>query len=236
MTSATTVSMERQIEHLTAQVERLVAAAERRDAERQRWSELARDLGPVASDAMESLASNLEQAQVRGEDLRRLTMTFASAVPTLERLLAQLGPLSELGQAASEITGPAMQLLTSRLDEAERNGWFGFARGARGVAERVVGSFGEQDVEALGDNIVLILETVRDMTQPEVMGMLRRTMRTVQHSEVSADPPSMLELLRDMRDPDVRRGFGRLIAAVRTMGEDQPSPEAAQSVTKEIQS
>ena len=33
----------------------------------------------------------------------------------------------------------------------------------------MVTSFGEDDVAALGDNVVLILNTLKEMTQPEVM-------------------------------------------------------------------
>ena len=82
-------------------------------------------------------------------------------------------------------------------------------------------SFTEEDVNALGDNIVLILNTVKDMTQPEIMGMLQRTIHTVQEQEEPSEPPSMIGLLKEMRDPDVRRGLGRLLAVLRSMGQEQ---------------
>ena len=36
-------------------------------------------------------------------------------------------------------------------------------------------TFSKEDVEALGDNIVLILETGKEMTQPEIMQMMQST-------------------------------------------------------------
>ena len=38
------------------------------------------------------------------------------------------------------------------------------------IADRVVTEFTEEDVKALGDNVVTILNAVKEMTQPEVMG------------------------------------------------------------------
>ena len=82
--------------------------------------------------------------------------------------------------------------------------------------------FGPEDVEALGDNIVLILNTVKEMTQPEVMTMLRRTAISAQSIDSSlAEPPSLLALAREMREPEVRRGLGRTLSVLRTVGAEQ---------------
>ncbi|MCU0266321.1 MAG: DUF1641 domain-containing protein [Actinomycetia bacterium] len=77
--------------------------------------------------------------------------------------------------------------------------------------------------DALGDNVVLILNTVKEMTQPEVMTMLRRTAVTVQHIDEPLAAPSALALLRQMRDPEVRRGLARAMTMLRTLGEETPA-------------
>ena len=43
----------------------------------------------------------------------------------------------------------------------EREGYFAFARGGWRIVERIVTEFSEDDVNALGDNIVTILNTVK---------------------------------------------------------------------------
>jgi uncharacterized protein YjgD (DUF1641 family) len=119
------------------------------------------------------------------------------------------------------VEGPALEAVTGRLAAADEKGYFAFARAGAGIADRVVTSFTEEDVEALGDNIVLILNTVKEMTQPEVMGMLRRTIHTVQDQDDTGEPPSMFALVKEMRDPQVRRGLARMLAALRSMGEER---------------
>jgi uncharacterized protein YjgD (DUF1641 family) len=88
----------------------------------------------------------------------------------------------------------------------------------------VVTAFTEEDVEALGDNIVLILQTVREMTQPEVMQMLQRTFTSVQDDEhvEPTEPPGAFALLREMRKPEVRRGLSRALHMLSSLGEGSP--------------
>jgi uncharacterized protein YjgD (DUF1641 family) len=150
----------------------------------------------------------------------------------LDRITAQLDALSaeaaaqrEQREVLGELLGDAAPVsrelldgLTVRLAALDARGYREFARSSAGVVDRVVTSFGAEDVEALGDNIVLILSTIREMTQPEVMTMLRRTASTVNAPE-PVGTPSLPALLRQLRTPAVRRGLARLIALLATLGE-----------------
>ena len=48
------------------------------------------------------------------------------------------------------------------------------------------------------------------------MTMLRRTVHSIEESELES--ASLFSLLRQMRDPDVKRGMARLLGMLRTMG------------------
>ncbi len=50
---------------------------------------------------------------------------------------------------------------TAVLTQLESKGYFGFMRQGAYVVDQVVTSFSEQDVKQLGDNVVLILNTVK---------------------------------------------------------------------------
>jgi uncharacterized protein YjgD (DUF1641 family) len=89
------------------------------------------------------------------------------------------------------------------------------------VVDRVVGAFDRDDIDALGDNVVLMLQTVRDMTQPEVLGLLRRTAADL-HDDGAAPPPSMLTLLGRLRRPEARRGLDRLLRLLENVGGASP--------------
>lgn len=127
--------------------------------------------------------------------------------------------LSELANDLSPIASQSFETVTRVLSEVESRGYTDFARSGIGVVERVVTSFSEEDVEALGDNIVLILETVKEMTQPELMSLLRSTLQNVHDTPEPLEPPSLLSLLGQMRQPNVRRGLSRLLVFLRSLGD-----------------
>jgi len=158
-------------------------------------------LTPDLDQRLELLADQVQLLVDEAEERRRLKETYSD-------LIHDLSPVASQG----------METVTKVMTEAEDKGYIDFARSGIGVVDRVVTSFSEEDVEALGDNIVLILETVKEMTQPELMQMMRSTLHEVGEIEESVVPPSMWTLMGQMREPDVRRGLARMIALLRSMG------------------
>jgi uncharacterized protein YjgD (DUF1641 family) len=148
----------------------------------------------------------------------RLDLLLAEA----ERRDAELEPLRDLAAEVGVISVPVMASLTDRVAAWEERGYLGFARSSARVVDRIVTSFDEEDVEALGDNVALMLETLRDLTQPEILQLLRQTAGSVSHLDapVEGPPPSAFALLRQLRDPEVRRGLARMMELLRSVGAD----------------
>ncbi len=193
-------------------------------AVREQWTELAQTLVPVTRGVMDMATrelSDLEADVTIDDEVTSLARTSMRAVPTIEVLVAQLSSLSELGHEVNSISGAGVHRLTELLQVAEDKGYFMFAREGAAIADRVVTSFGEDDVRALGENVVTILNAIKELTQPEVMALLNRTALTIQEVEdTPTEPPSMLALLRSMRDPQTRRGLARVLSMLHTVGEE----------------
>ena len=164
-------------------------------------------------------------------------MTATTAEPTLADIAARLDTLSSQVEALAEcnrerelarqvwtdlsadvtpVATAAFGRVVTELEE--RRNYFPFAKAGLGVMDRVVDSFTEDDVEQLGDNIVLILHTIKEMTQPEIMRALQRTAKVVREDD--RETPSLRRLLGEMRDPAVKRGLHRLLAVLRSLSEE----------------
>ena len=215
------------LDRLSAQVDQIGQELRLQREAREKWSELGESLTPVTAQAMELVSAELTtlNEEVTLADLTSFLRTLAVSLPQLTNALEQLNALSDLAQELTALSGPALATLTQALQSAEENGYFAFARQGRFVAERVVTQFSEDDVHALGDNIVTILTAVKEMTQPEVMQLVQRTAVTVQDSEdVGQDPPSLFSLAKSLRDPTTRAGLSRVIAMLNTVGESNSKP------------
>lgn len=104
------------------------------------------------------------------------------------------------------------------LADLEGKGYFGFARGGKRILDNVITSFTEQDINRLGDNIVLILNTVKDMTQPEIMSFVRNTLLVAEGEIAKPVDISYRGLLRQVQDPAVRRGLALTMRVLHVIG------------------
>jgi uncharacterized protein YjgD (DUF1641 family) len=125
----------------------------------------------------------------------------------------------ELGQDLMPMANGIIHLTSDRLQEFERDGTLDFVREGIGVLRNVSTAFTPEDVRLLGENIVHILMTVRNLTQPEVLDLADRATSTLKARTAPA-PVGTLGLLRAMRDPEVKRGTGVLLELLRSLGRD----------------
>lgn len=223
--------LEAKIDALTEQVAFLAEEARQAKQRREMWTELQQDVMPIAGDVLEVVSRELDElsADVEIADFANLLRRLVRVAPVLERGLTYLEMFSELFEDMMPLTEHAMDVATDRLVNLDQKGYFTFAKSGLHVLDRVVTSFSEDDVEALGDNVVLILETVKEMTQPEIMAVLYRMIEAVQRQqrhieEEPAEPPSLFKLARQMTDPEIRKGLGRALNTLRAVSEVETGP------------
>lgn len=212
--------LNQKLDLLTTQVAYLTEQARIAAQEREARSDLVDTAMPIAREAMDIVTRELQEVQeeIRMDDLLRLSKKLLRHVPQLEMLLDQLDSLSDLLATIGPISREMITKLTELMDELDRKGYFAFARGGTRLVDNVVTSFTEEDVNRLSDNIVLILNTVKDMTQPEIMSFLRNTLLLAEEEVSKPVSTSMLSILRQMQDPAVRRGLALTLRILRAIG------------------
>ncbi len=81
-----------------------------------------------------------------------------------------------------------------------------------------------------------MLETVKELTQPEMLAMIQHVIEGLQRQQAAVigepdEAPSLWALFRRMRDPDVRKGLARglnTLAAVTA----ETGPDAIREITE----
>ena len=217
---ASIVELNQKLDILTAQVAYLTDQAQIAERQRQERAELMHDLTPIADQAFHMAIEQLEEVQeyVDLGDLLRLAKRLARNGRNLEAMLDQLESLSDLANTVGPLADEAFGKTMDTMAEMEQKGYFNFARGGLRILDNVVTSFTEQDVQRLGDNVVLILNTVKDMTQPEIMNFVRNTLLVAEAEIEKPVDSSLMGLLRQMRHPAVRRGLALTMRILHVIG------------------
>ncbi len=215
------LDLNQKLDLLATQVQFLTEQAQRAERERQERAELMHDVMPIVNDAVRLTTEQLEEVQeyVDLSDLLRILKRLLRNGRHVETLLDQLESIMDLAQTVGPITDQALEKATDLLQQAEHKGYFTFAKGGLGIADTVVTSFTEADMQRLGDSVTPMLSLVKDVARPEVMGLMRDIVSDV---EVEVAKPvsntSLLALLGQMRDPDVRRGLVLMLRLLRVVG------------------
>lgn len=214
------------VDALTGEVQRLNGQLQAQRQAQQGLEDLAQDLTPVVNQAFKSLVRELAEVdgQFRGEELVHLlkrllanTRRFNVLLDLMESGLDLLGEAERLGR-------PALNTAAAALDQLERQGYFVFAQEGARMANRVVAEFTPEDARALGDNLVTILRTVRNMTQPDIMALANQAVDQLHQPEPDAEAISVWSLVRDLNDPRARRGLARLLRVLKTLADSPGGP------------
>lgn len=235
-----TIELERKIDRLTEQIVLLTEEALAQRQRRQAMQELQADLTPIATRAIEHSANALDETRIDPADLLLLAVRVANNARLLESMMIQLESMNELVGEVTPILSQAVALAITRMGQFEEQGYFEFAAAGIGVADRIVTNFSKEDVEALGDNVVHMLEIVKDITQPEILAMADRLLTAVRtqarpSGQEPEKPPSLLALAGKMRDPEIRMGLARALntfKAVAAAERDVPSKTTDRTETE----
>lgn len=168
-----------------------------------------------------------------------MTTTLDDIAARLDALSAQMNYLVERQQRREELIAEFTPILrevmataTTHLQAMDQQGWFTFSRALWGVLERVVEGYSAKDVEQLGGAIVSILDTVRALTQPQVLAVLSQSSEVLQHAD-AAEPIGLVGMVRASRNEDVQKGMAVLMDLLRHVGQaarvmaEQPRPAQA---------
>jgi uncharacterized protein YjgD (DUF1641 family) len=187
---------------------------------RRETQELKDDLALMGKDLFQAAVVELDEvaAHFDSDDLLRLVKKLLRNTRHLNRMLDQMSSTADLFEDLKPIGKQMFQEVLETLDELDRKGYFTFFREMAGVLDTVVTSYSAEDVRALREDIVSILNTVKNMTQPDMLSSVNNAAGFFRKMDISVQRKvSMFALVRQLRDPDVRRGIYFLLQFAKNM-------------------
>ncbi len=206
------------LETLHQKIDLISAQLEQQQRRQMELQELQNDLIPVMNHMIKLSIDELAEigTEFQVEDLIFVLKRVLRNTRLIGRLMDMVEGGAGLIDEVTPIANQAFNTSVETLDRLERQGYFTFAQESWNILERIVAEFSEHDVRALGDNIVTILTTVRNMTQPEILALANNAISAISPPEQVEDV-STLRLIRELGDPSVRRGLARLLNMVKAL-------------------
>jgi uncharacterized protein YjgD (DUF1641 family) len=189
--------------------------------------ELKEDLTRVAKDVFQTTIEEMEEVApfVHSGDFAHLARKLVRNTRNITALTSQVESAMDLAKDAAPLGKELFNDFMAHLDSLDRKGYFDFFRELMTVIDRVVITYSVEDVRLLADNVVAILETVKGLTQPEMLRSIDNAMVVYRKLDFdSIEEISMWKAIREINRPEMRRALGFIMSFMRNLSEH---PESA---------
>lgn len=151
------------------------------------------------------------------ERLEAMEAQLKATQTALDELLAHTRGQQDFIDEMRPVASSMMRVATRQFAQLEAEGAVGFSQAVLRLGRRVMEGYTPDDVDALGDSVVAILDTVRAVTQPEILALVQEGAETLEEAE-DAPPIGVIGLARASGDVNVQKGLGILVATLRHVG------------------
>jgi uncharacterized protein YjgD (DUF1641 family) len=212
--------IEQQIENINKKLDFITGYIKQQERQQREWEELKSDLTVIGKDIFQTAVQELDEVSYSFDthDLFFLLKKLLRNTRNISRLLDQVESASDFLKDATPLSKQIFSQLLDTLQQLEQKGYFDFGREMLKVLDTVVTSFTAEDVQLFRENITAILMTVKNLTQPQMLGSINNAMHFFQEMDVVVDQKiTYRHLMKELRDPELKRGIAFVIQFMKNM-------------------
>ena len=215
-----TKQIEQQMLEINQKLDVLTQYMQEQQRRQREWQELKDDMTLIGKDVFQTAVEELDEVAHHFDTsdliflmkkLLRNTRNFSKMVDQLESGFDFVNDAAPLGK---QVLNQVMDMLT----DLEKKGYFEFGKEAIKIMDTIVTTFTLDDIRLLRKNIIAIIITFRNMTNPEMLGSMNNALQFFQKMDVNVDKKiGYWQLMKEMRDPEFKRGIGFMINFLKNM-------------------
>ncbi|MBM4171610.1 MAG: DUF1641 domain-containing protein [Ignavibacteria bacterium] len=224
--------LQTQIDELNSKLDIILEEIELQRRHRREMEDLKDDLMRVGKDFYETAVEELDQIHdhVNTKDILHFGKYMLRNVNTISKVIQQLESAKDFLKDASPLIREYSIDFMATLDEFDRKGYFEFFKEAQNIIDNVVTSFNKNDVKALGDNIVTILNTVKNLTQPDMLHAVNNAVSVYKNLDIEVSKEvSYLKMIKELNKPEVKRGIAFAIQFLKNISEQNENKQVINS-------
>jgi uncharacterized protein YjgD (DUF1641 family) len=218
-----TVGVQEQINAINRKLDIVLEEITIQRQKRQEVEDLVTDLSIIGKDMFRASVEELDHAGVEldTEALKSLLFRLLRNVGTLNDLVEMIESATDLAKDAAPIVHQMGLQGINQMNELEKKGYFEFIRELFLIVDNVVKHFSKEDVRLLAENVVTILETIKNLTQPEMLGAMNNAVNIYKKIETNdIQEYSLWKAFKEMRSPEMRKGIGFMITFLRNIADE----------------
>ncbi len=213
-------NMQEQIDAVNRKLDLVLEELQAQREVRTNLSDLSADLYNIGKDMFGAAVTELDNAgvEIDGEAVKVLMLKIIRNIGTLNELFDILESGYDLIRDISPVLHQMGLDGIKIMHNLEQKGYVDFVKESGKIIDNIVTHFSTEDVRLLADNIVTILETVKNLTQPEMLGAINNGVVVYKSLDVNNIPEySLFKAVRAMNSPELRKGLGFMITFLKNI-------------------
>lgn len=214
------LDIQEQINQLNRKMDVVLDIVTQQQQKTESVEDLLADLQIVGKDMYDTAVVELDNQQVEidVEEIKKIGIGLLHNIENMGLMLNMFESVVDFTKDAGPLVRESIIDLTQRLNEIEQKGYFEFFAEAGRVIDNVVKAFSKEDVAQLADNIVTIVQTVKSLTQPEMMHALDNALKVYNSMEMENVPEySVFKLIREINKPEMKKAMGFMITFMKNI-------------------
>jgi len=185
--------------------------------------DLASDLGIIGKDFYDTAVEELDKRQVEIDpsELTDLLISFMRNIGSFKVVMNTFEMVIDLTKEIGPIAIEVIIDFTKKLAVLEEKGYFEFVKDIGPIIDNIIMGLKPQDMKDLADNIMLILNTVKDITQPNMLKSIDNAVKMYASIETENIPSySIWRLMKEMNSPEMKRAIGFAVTFMKNMSDN----------------
>ena len=216
-------NMQEQINEINRKMDLILEEMMAQKETRQSIEDLTSDLTIVGTDVFKSTVTELDNAGIEldGEAVKQLMLKVVRNVGTINEMFEMMESANDLVKDLSPILHQMGLDGIHMMNEFEQKGYFEFFREIMKIMDNVIEHFSVEDVRSLADNAVTILETVKSLTQPDMLKAINSGVVVYKSIEVEdIQEYSLWKAMKAMNSKEMKRGIGFMITFLQNIAKE----------------
>lgn len=217
-------NIQTQIDTLNDKVDLILEYVNQQRLKSQAVDDLIADVSIVGKDMYDSAVTELDNRSIEidPEDVKMIGLKLMRNVRNINAVLDTFESAADFLKDASPIMNEMIIDMIKKLHEFDQKGYFEFFAEAGNIFDNIVTHFSREDVKLLADNIVPMLETVKSLTQPDMLKSVDNAVKIFSRMEVDTVPEySVWKLMREMNKPEMKRAIGFMVTFMKSMSQNE---------------
>lgn len=218
-------NIQAQIDAINRKLDLILEEMQAQRETRQSLEDLTADVSIIGKDIFKNTVIQLDKAGVEldPEALTGIGIKLIRNIDNINEFLEMLESINDFMKDVGPIVHQVGLDAINKMHELEQKGYIDFFRELSKSLDNIVSHFSKDDVKALSDNIVFILETVKNLTQPDMLKAINNALAIYKNLDMeNVEEYSIFRAMMEMRKPEMKKGIGFMITFLKKMNEIQP--------------